>query len=82
MKPVIIIALVAGIVIVGFVGVYGIILVNEGTTERNCMTGLEYREYMDYYRNECPDNFKELGFESSRECHDQRIALFDPNMCR
>ena len=121
-----IIALIIGIVVVGFVGVYAIILVNEGTStipnpdwdevresitkqceptyleegfdsvedcviyemarfgqeiKQNCMTGLEYLEYVDKYSNECPVNFEELGFESSIKCHQQTIGLFDPLMC-
>ena len=55
---------------------------NDEGIPRNCMTGDEYNEHLDFYNNECPVNFEELGYESSKECHTNEIALFDPQMCR
>lgn len=55
---------------------------NDEDVNQNCMTGEEYDEHLDFYDNECPVNFEEFGYESSRECHTQEVALFDPRMCR
>ncbi|MCE2507165.1 MAG: hypothetical protein J4F36_12020 [Nitrosopumilaceae archaeon] len=45
-----------------------------------CVT--EIRDHLEYYSNECPDNFKELGFESAERCYEVRVALYDPKPCR
>ena len=55
---------------------------NDEVISPNCMTGEKYNEHLDFYNKECPVNFEELGYESSKECHTNEIALFDPRICR
>ena len=46
-----------------------------------CMTEQEVGDYLEFFEKECPVNFDDFGFESSNECHEEKIALFDPLMC-
>lgn len=55
---------------------------NDEGFDQNCMTSQEVNDHVNFYRNECPDNFEELGYESSKECHKLEVALFDPRVCR
>ena len=48
---------------------------------KNCMTEQDVLDYLEFFEKECPVNFDDFGFESSSECHEQKIALFDPLMC-
>ena len=52
---------------------------NDGN--QNCMTEQEAEDRLEFFEKECPVNFEDFGFESSNECYEQKIALFDPHMC-
>ena len=56
---------------------------NDIRIDKNQSAGCNQRiaDHLEYFINECADNFKELGFESAERCYEVRVALFDPVPC-
>jgi len=74
LKPVLIIAIA---VVCSVVAVFVVLIVLLPVAE----CSQQIRDHIEKYTNECPDNFKEFGYDSADRCYEQEIALFDPAPC-
>lgn len=55
---------------------------NDEDFDQDCMLSQEVNYHVNLYRNQCPDNFEELGYESGEECFKQEVTLFNPRVCK
>ncbi len=55
--------------------------VETNDNNQNCMTEQEAGDRLKFFEKECPVNFEDFRFESSSECYEQKINLFEPYMC-